>query len=114
MSLSFRQAALLYISVPIVVIFVIFAVESIGNEKVKAHQRVEAHMTDLTHSYAQIFDGYLDSFAGVAKTIAGTLEAEPHLNEESIYQILQMSVENNPLIYGAGVAFAHNQYLADR
>jgi serine phosphatase RsbU (regulator of sigma subunit) len=81
----------------------------------EAMKRVEDHMTDLVISYAGIFDGFLKPIEGAAKINASLLEeATNELTEKGIYKLLELQVENNPIIYGATIAFMPDQFSSDR
>jgi two-component system sensor histidine kinase/response regulator len=73
-------------------------------------------MTDLAISYAGIFDGFLKPIEGAAKINASLVEETDSdgLKDENIYKLLELQVENNPIIYGAAIAFMPDQYSPDR
>lgn len=110
MKLSVRRAILFYTLIPIVVIYIIFAVENINQTRHEVHERIKNHMTDLAYSYAQIFNGILNPVSSIAKTTADILRIDGRLQESEIYQLLTQQVENNPIIYGAWIAFAPYQF----
>ncbi|RLA17676.1 MAG: hypothetical protein DRQ62_14695, partial [Gammaproteobacteria bacterium] len=114
MKLSFRKAILVYILLPIIILFSAFAINNMLTIKHEALQRVENHMTDLVISYAGIFDGFLRPIESAAIINASLVEESEKLIEENIYKILELQVENNPIIYGAAIAFLPNQFSVDQ
>ena len=114
MKMSVRKAILFYTLLPILVIFIIFAVENIYETSQEVHRRIEGHMADLAYSYASLFNEMLTSYAGIAKMTAQFIETDPNLKEADIYQLLRQQVENNHTIYGAWVAYAPYQFDPNR
>ncbi|WP_428356698.1 SpoIIE family protein phosphatase [Methyloprofundus sp.] len=114
MKLSFRKAILIYTLVPIITLSAAFAINNLIMVKQQALQSIEEHMTDLAISYAGIFDGFLKPIEGAAKINASLVEETDSLKDENIYKLLELQVENNPIIYGAAIAFMPDQYSPDR
>ena len=114
MKLSFRKAILIYTLIPIITLFSIFAIHNVIKIKHEAMDRVENHMTDLAISYADIFDGFLKPIEGAAKINASLVEDADELTEKNIYKLLELQVENNPIIYGVAIAFMPNQFSSRR
>ena len=110
MKLSFRKALLLYTLVPVMAIFLLFAVENIVSTKEHERELIEAHMSDLAESYVHIFNGYLLKVSAQADIVADLLSAHPELDEQGIYQILEQNVKHSPLVYGMAVAFVPYQF----
>ena len=114
MKLSFRKAILIYTLVPIITLFSLFAINNILMIKREALQRIENHMTDLAISYAGIFDGFLKPIEGAVIINASLVEETDTPVEKNIYRLLELQVENNPIIYGAAIAFMPNQFSSER
>lgn len=114
MRLSFRKALLIYTLIPIISIFIAFTIENLVTIKNDTQQLIEQHMIDLSVSYANIFDGFLRPIEGAAKTNADLVEIHQDVTEEDIYQLLELQVEHNPIIYGAAVAFTPRQFDENR
>ncbi|MCK5189465.1 MAG: hypothetical protein KAR12_05370, partial [Methylococcales bacterium] len=64
--------------------------------------------------YAGIFDGFLKPIEGAAIISANLVEESAALTEKDIYKLLALQVENNPIIYGATIAFMPDQYSSER
>jgi len=114
MKLSFRKAILIYTLIPIIILFSLFAINNMLMIKRDALQLIEDHMTDLAVSYAGIFDGFLKPIEGAALINASLIEESGALTEKNIYKLLELQVENNPIIYGAAIAFMPNQFSAEQ
>jgi two-component system sensor histidine kinase/response regulator len=114
MSLSFRKAMLLYLLAPIILIFLFFAVENLISIKNDNQLRIENHSIDLAISYANIYDGFLKPIAGAAQTNAELMEINPEITEDKIFKLLEMQLNQNPLIYGAAIAFMPRQFNENR
>ncbi|WP_084190908.1 PDC sensor domain-containing protein [Methylomarinum vadi] len=114
MKLSVRRAILIYTLIPISLIFLIFAVENIYQTHLDARKRIESHMRDLAYSYANIFNGILYPISSIAKSTANILQIDDRLREPEIYKLLRRHVEDNPIIYGAWVAYAPYQFDKNR
>ena len=82
--------------------------------KQEALQQIESHMSDLAVSYAGIFDGFLKPIEGAAKINASLVEEADVLLEKNIYKLLELQLENNPIIYGAAIAFMPDQFSSER
>ena len=114
MKLSFRKAILIYTLIPIIILFSAFAINNMLMMKQEALQQIESHMSDLAISYAGIFDGFLKPIEGAAKINASLVEEADVLLEKNIYKLLELQLENNPIIYGAAIAFMPDQFSSER
>jgi len=110
MKLSFRKAILLYTLIPVIFIFVIFALENIHSTRQDVHERIGSHMSSLAYSYANLFNEVLNPISGIANTTADILQVDNTLKEEDLYRLLMLHVEHNPIIYGAWIAYAPYQF----
>ena len=110
MKLSFRKAILLYTLIPVIFIFVIFALENIYSTQQNVHERIEDHMSALAYSYANLFNEVLNPISGIANTTADILQVDNTLKAEDLYRLLKLHVEHNPIIYGAWIAYAPYQF----
>ena len=114
MKLSFRKAILIYTLLPIIILFSTYAINNMLMIKREALQRIASHMTDLAVSYAEVFDSFLKPIEGAAIISANLLEESDGLTEKNIYKLLALQVENNPIIYGAAIAFMPNQFSSEQ
>ena len=98
------------IALPTLIIYVVVLGLAIGHLRDAATAEVEGEMTQLADSYAGRFDGAFREVAAIAATTARFLETEPDLAEEKIYQQLRANTLQNPIVYGAAVAFEPGTY----
>lgn len=114
MRLTIRRAILLYTIVPVVIIFVISAASGVTFLKSRIEAQVNAKMTKVASGYANGLDDRLRRLAGETQRTADTLQAIPDMSEEQIYGMLRLHVEDDPVVYGAAIAFKPYTYRKDR
>ena len=102
---SIRAKMIALIALPTLVIFVVVVGLMMVYLRAEARAEVEQEMTRLAGNYAARFDGAFREAAAVANTTARFIETDPELSEAQIYAQLQANVLQNPLIYGAAMAF---------
>jgi PAS domain S-box-containing protein len=114
MKLPIRWKILLFVIVPILVIYTSIMAFNILTMRQWALVNVEQRMTELTNSYAHRFDSQLRETAQAAIMTAAYVEKNPGLSSDQIYALLQANLERNPLVYGSAVAFEPYKYDPNR
>lgn len=79
-----------------------------------AFDRTEDYLAELADGYAARFDGVFEATAQVARTMATVLSAHPDFTEAELFDLLQMTLKQNPRVYGSCVAFEPFEFSADR
>jgi len=102
---TIRAKMIALIALPTLVIFVVVVGFMMVYLRAEARAEVEQEMTRLAGNYAARFDGAFREAAAVANTTARFIETDPDLSEAQIYAQLRANVLQNPLIYGAAMAF---------
>ncbi len=114
MQLTVRRAILLYTIVPVVIIFAISAASGVSFLRSRIQSQVNEQMTQVAVGYADGLDYILRRLAGETNRTAVALQAIPELSEDELYNLLRLHVGDNPVIYGAAIAFKPYGYSKDR
>jgi HD-GYP domain-containing protein (c-di-GMP phosphodiesterase class II) len=101
------------IALPAAVIYVVVLGLMMAYLRDESWSEVEQEMTRLAGNYAARFDGAFREAAAVAKATARFLETEPDLTEPQIFAQLSANVTQNPVVYGAAMAFEPGTYEKD-
>src|SRR5262249_15039905 len=110
---SIRSKMILWIALPMLLIFVLVAAGTLAYLKRVETGLARARMTQQASNYARQFDLLLRDAATIADTSARLLEIQPRPTEEQIYALLESNVKNNPVVYGSACAFEPGSYKAD-
>src|SRR5262249_33350371 len=76
-------------------------------------REVERYTARLAANQAARFDGDFRSAAAIAEATAHFLETEPDLSERQLFDQLRANTLQNPLVYGAAIAFEPGTYKTD-
>jgi serine phosphatase RsbU (regulator of sigma subunit) len=114
MQLTTRRAILLYTVVPVIVIFAISAASGVTFLKSRIESQVNEQMTKVASGYANGLNYILRRMAGETQRTADTLQAFPDVSEDELYTLLRLHVGDDPVIYGAAIAFIPYGYRSDR
>ncbi len=87
-----------------VILLVVFGINLITSTD-RSISRTERTMTSEVRILSERFDGELRRVAQVAELTAKTVATRKDLTEEEIYRLLANGVLQDPLIYGAAMAF---------
>jgi sigma-B regulation protein RsbU (phosphoserine phosphatase) len=110
---TIRGKMIASIVVPTLVIYVGMLGLMMIHLRREARADVEQEMTRLAVNYAARFDGAFREAAAVATATAHFMEIEPDLSEAQIYAQLSANVGQNPVIYGAAMAFEPGTFTPD-
>jgi sulfur transfer complex TusBCD TusB component (DsrH family) len=110
MILSFRKALLLYMLLPIVVIFILFSAININTTIERSRKTIDSQMTTLAMLYGHKFNEFLKTTSATAKIMAATLTINPDLTEQELYQLLEQNLKNQELAYGLAIAYVPYQF----
>ena len=102
---TIRTKMIVLIAVPTLVIYVAVIGLMMVHLRGEARAEVEQEMTRLAGNFADRFDGEFRLAAAVATATARFIETVPDLSEPQIYEQLRSNVRQNPVVYGAALAF---------
>ena len=102
---TIRAKMIVLIAVPTLVIYVAVIGLMMVHLRGEARAEVEQEMTRLAGNYADRFDGAFRLAAAVATATARFIETVPDLSEPQLYELLRANVRQNPVVYGAALAF---------
>ena len=102
---TIRSKMIVLIAVPTLVIYVAVIGLMMVHLRSEARADVEQEMTRLAGNFADRFDGEFRLAAAVATATARFIETVPDLSERQLYEQLRANVRQNPVVYGAAVAF---------
>ncbi len=105
MQLSIRWKLIISIVLPLVGLSVIVMFLTFDKLYSNAKERLYGEATYMANNYAARLDGEFQTIAQVARNTGAFLEINPDLDEQQLYEILRQNVSQNPLIYGAAIAF---------
>lgn len=114
MHYSIRKKMLLFILVPVAVIYSGTTAFDIWKTEQWQIDETRQHMTALAQNHAARFDSDLREIAQIALTTATFLETHPQISEAELYAQLRANVGRHSLVYGAAIAFEPYQFETDR
>ncbi|MBU3759385.1 MAG: HAMP domain-containing protein [Candidatus Omnitrophica bacterium] len=105
MSVSIRWKLILSIAIPLLGIYL--AVLKIGYHELKraATKQMERYLAEVAAHYAEGINGNMNVVAQTARSMAAFVPEHPGLSQEELFAILEANVRQNPLMYGASLAF---------
>jgi sigma-B regulation protein RsbU (phosphoserine phosphatase) len=101
------------IALPTLVIYVGMLGLMMTHLRGEARRDIEHQMTRLAGNYAARFDGAFREAAAVATATARFMETRPDLTEAEIFAQLTANTLQNPVIYGAAMAFEPGTFRPD-
>ena len=106
----------LFFAIGAPLLFVHFAVFGLGYYDLRKDAYADIHllMTEIATNYAERFDAAFRVAAQTAKTALTFLAIEPHVEEQTVYQLLRQNVSQNPFIYGSAAAFEEYEFQPDK
>lgn len=103
--ISIRWKLILSIAIPLLGIYL--GVLKIGYHELKraATKQTERYLAEVAAHYAEVINGNMNVVAQNARSMAAFVPQHPGLKHEDLYAILETNVRQNPLMYGASLAF---------
>lgn len=101
------------IALPTLVIYVVVLGLLVARLHAVNRVQVQAEMTALAVNYAGRFDGAFREAAAIARTTAAFMDSAPEVSEEAIYTQLRANTLQNPIVFGAAMAFEPGAYYQD-
>ncbi len=114
MQLSIRWKLIISIVLPLVGLSSIVMLLTFDKLYANAKERLYGEATYMADSYAARLDGEFQTIAQVARNTGVFLEINSDLDEQQLYEVLRRNVSQNPLIYGAAIAFEPYTYSDDK
>ncbi len=111
---SIRHRILLFTVAPITLIYVMTFWLGMSRRHDITVRDIEVRLTELARSYSRHFDTQLRKVAQIAEANAAGVQIHPQISEAQIYQSLRSSVEMDPLVYGAALAFEPGEFAGRR
>lgn len=103
--LKIRGKMIALIALPTAVIYVVVLGLTMVYLRAENRAEIEQEITRLAVNTAARFDGAFREAAAIAITTARFMETAPELSEAQIYEQLSANVLQNPVVYGAAMAF---------
>jgi PAS domain S-box-containing protein len=114
MRISIRNKIILFIAVPIILIFLGEIAYQLNFE----HQQAMGEARDFLEAKAmyltEVMNGHIRDIQQTAESTAFFIKSDADITLDEIYSFLQQNVENNPLIFGCAVAFEPYAFKKDR
>ncbi len=110
---SIRKKLIAFVCLPIVTIYSGVILYNIVHTLRWTEQAVHDRMAEMALLYASKINGNLEEAAQIAETTASFLENSPQLERDQVYAQLHSNVHQNPLVYGAALAFEPFQFHKD-
>ena len=114
MQLSVRWKLIISIVLPLLLISSIVMLLTFDRLYSNAKERLHGDAADMARHYADRLDGQFQIAAQIARSSANFLEIHPELNEQELYELLRQNVLQNPLIYGAAIAFDQYKFSKNK
>jgi sigma-B regulation protein RsbU (phosphoserine phosphatase) len=111
--LKIRGKMIALIALPTAVIYVVVLGLTMAHLRGKNRVEIEQEVTRLAVNTAARFDGAFREAAAIAITTARFMETAPDLSEAQIFEQLSANVDQNPVVYGAAIAFEPGSYKRD-
>lgn len=104
-NISIRWKLILSIAIPLLGIYL--GVLKIGYHELKraATKQMERYLAEVAAHYAEGINGNMNVVAQTARSMAAFVPQHPGLKQDDLYAILEANVRQNPLMYGASLAF---------
>ena len=114
MRLSVRWKLIFSIVGPLIIISMV--VMWLTLEKIYEYSLEQLHEQSIQRVkiYAATLEGQFEKLTQIAKDTAAFIEISGAVDEKTIYELLHSNVANNPLIYGAAIAYEPYQFQPDR
>ncbi len=93
------------VAAPLIVVLAILGWASFRVRRSDALQQQELIVSREAEALAGRFEAEMRALAQVAKSNAAILSTYPNLSEQEIYELLERSLDQNALVYGAAIAF---------
>lgn len=103
--MSIKQKILLFVLLPIYLAFALIKFFDFQKSQENAIEQAKISLREKSMAYANRIDSLLNQVGAVATTTARVLSVDSHLSQQELYGLLQKNVADNPLIYGAAIAF---------
>lgn len=107
---SIRWKLFIAVSLPLFIVAFLILGMVFSDFRKSAFEGMSRYMEELATLYAEKFDANFSSAVRAAETIAVYLSGDGTISEKDLYRFLRNTVENNPAIYGASVAFEENAF----
>ncbi len=114
MQLSIRWKLIFSTVLPLIIISTIVMLLTFDKLYSNAKERLHSEATEIASHYADNLDGQFQTVAQAARSTANFLEIYTELNEQKLYEILRKNVSQNPLVYGAAIAFEPFKFSDDK
>jgi HD-GYP domain-containing protein (c-di-GMP phosphodiesterase class II) len=102
---TIRGRMIALIALPTAAVYVAVLGVTMAYLRTDSRDEVEREMTRLADNYAARFDGAFREAAAVATATAQFMATAPDLTEAQIFDLLSANTLQNPVIYGAAMAF---------
>lgn len=114
MRLSIRKKLIAFVVLPTLVVFVLVGGMSLWRLHGQLADKARERTAERAGHYSKLLDIRFQAVARIAASMASFVEDNPHLTEDQLTQVLRREVEQDPLIYGAAVAFEPFSFDPDR
>lgn len=114
MRLTIRLKIIVFIVIPVLAIYLGIFGYGMVQLRDRARVNVEMEMTQLALHYGSLLDAHLREAAQIATSTASFMETDPGITAEQAYAQLKANVAQNPLVYGAAIAFTPYEFHPDR
>ncbi len=105
MSLSIRSRILLYLALPMIILYTALQVSQLRQTEAEATGRAEERLMASLREHAGRLDASLREVQSIAHGNARFMTHNPQMRLEDIHDILSDTVREAPEIFGAGIAF---------
>ncbi|MGL4464956.1 MAG: hypothetical protein ACRC1K_22620, partial [Planctomycetia bacterium] len=105
MKLSLRWKLLVLIGAPLVACYGSMLAVHYYSSRAQALEGMRGRLEQLTKHHAARFDGEFSTIAQVARTTAAAVGSQNAVDADQLYRLLKRNVDQNPRVFGAGVAF---------
>jgi anti-anti-sigma regulatory factor/HAMP domain-containing protein len=103
--MTVKQQIVVTVVLPIFAVFGVILGYNYWQSQARAADQVKVRVVEQTFRYANQVDALLRQLTAVATANAEFLSAEENVTEAVLYDVLNRTVQKNPLIYGSCCAF---------
>ena len=107
-----RGKMMALIALPTLIIYVVVLGLMMVHLRGESRLEVEEEMTRLAANWAARFDGAFREAAAIALSTARFMESQPDPSQEAIFEQLRSNTLQNPVVYGAAMAFEPGTYTS--
>jgi PAS domain S-box-containing protein len=108
--MNIKPKIVLFVLLPIFSFFGLITLFDYQATKARITTQVKANLQDQAQLYANQVDALVREANSIALTTANFVSSNKSFSEPMLYEVIGQNIQNNPLIYGAAIAFEPGEF----